>query len=399
MNEYPAAREAPDLVPARYADWREESPATRVKLPDGRPAWLVTRYDDVRNVLRNATLSSDTSAPACPRFGSAVEVPPLNTTLIALDGPAHSRLRRMLGPEFSVASVARLTPVVDRIVRESLDRLTAGRHTPDAPADLVEGFALPVASRLICHILGLSYEAHATFEQSTHVLSAGTSTAQQKLDAGATIVGLVTELVAQRLREPTDADLTGRLTGRYVATGELTEQEAVHNLTLLLGAGHHTSANMTSLSALSFMLHPSLARRFRDEPEVRPNLVEELLRHHTIVQLGLSRVAGTDIALGDTVIREGEGIVLSLQGANGDPRHFAGPGTLDPDRAEARYHLAFGFGPHTCIGQNVARVTIRSALSGLVQRLPGMRLAVPLEQLSFNDALDFHGLRRLPVHW
>ncbi|GLK99194.1 cytochrome P450 [Dactylosporangium matsuzakiense] len=399
MNGYPAARDAPHLMPQCYAHWREEGPLTRVELPDGRPAWLVTRHEDVRSVLRNPALSSDTSAPACPRFGSAVEVPPLNTTMIALDGPAHTRLRRMLGPEFSIAAVARLTPVVDRIVRESLDRLAAGPHSADAPADLVGGFTLPVASRLICHILGLGYEAHAIFERSTHVLSAGTSSAQQKLDAGATIVGLVGELVARRLRKPTDADLTGRLVASYVATGALSEDEAVHNLTLLLGAGHHTSANMTALSALSLMLDPALAQRFRDEPQLRANLVEELLRHHTIVQLGLSRVAGADIVVGDAVIHKGDGIVLSLQSANGDPRHFHDPGTLDPARAEARQHLAFGFGPHSCVGQNLARATIRSALSGLVHRLPGMRLAVPVEQLAFNDALDFHGLRALPIHW
>lgn len=394
MNDYPAGRKCPHHLPEQYASWREEAPATRVTLPGGHAAWLVTRYEDVRRLLRGTALSSDSTGPAYPRSGSAVEVPPLNRTMIGLDGQAHNRLRRMLGPEFSASAVARLGPRLDRIVAATLDRLAAGER----PADLVEGFALPVASRTICHLLGLGYDAHASFEHNTHVLTAGSSTPQQKVDAGAAIVGLVADLVRQRLRKHRD-DLAGRLTARWVATGELSEEEAVHNLALLLGAGHDTSANMIALGALSLLLDPALARRFRVEQGVRQNVVEELLRHHTIVQLGLARVATADIGLGDLTIRSGEGVVLSLQAANTDPRLFDDPGRLDPDRPNARQHLAFGFGPHTCLGHGLARATIRSALAGLLDRLPSLRLAEPVEALQFKDPMDFHGPRRLPVSW
>lgn len=394
MNEYPAARSCPHLPPEEYATWREESPATRVTLPDGRTAWLVTRYDDVRRLLRGTALSSDSTRTGYPRFGSAVEVPPLNRTMIGLDGPAHTRLRRMLGAEFSASAVARLQPQLDRIVGSTVDRLVAGPR----PADLVERFALPVASQTICRVIGLGYEAHAVFEHSTHTLTSGASTPEQKLDAGATIVGLVADLVRERLRRPGD-DLASRLATRWVASGQLSEEAAVHNLALILGAGHDTSANMIALGALTLVLDPALADRFRAEPAMRQNTVEEMLRFHSIVQLGLGRVATADIVLRDQVVRVGEGVVLSIPAANADPRRFADPDTLDPARAAARQHLAFGFGAHTCLGHGLARSTIRSALAGLFERLPRPRLAVPVAALRFKDPLDFYGPCQLPVSW
>lgn len=393
MNRYPADRSSPYHPPEQYTRWREAAPATRVVLPSGAEAWLVTRYDDVRRLLRHPALESDSTHPGYPRFGAAVEVPPLNRTLIGLDGPAHLRRRRMFAGAFSVPAVSRLEPRLTAIVDGCLDAIAAG----PAPADLVAQLALPVASRIICDLLGLTYQAHQVFEHSTHVLTDRASTDPQKAAAGAAIMALAGDLVRDRCRRPRD-DLASRVAIRHVATGELSGPEAGHNLALLLGAGHHTSANMIALAAMTLLREPAWGDRFRAEPHLRPNAVEELLRYLTIVQLGLARVATADLAVGGRPVRAGDGVVLSLLTANRDPRRFPDPDRLDPTRAGARHHLAFGFGPHLCLGHYLARQTIRIVLDRLFTRLPGLRLA-GTAQLHFTEATDFHGLHRLPVTW
>jgi cytochrome P450 len=385
-SSYPVGREEPLHPPAAYREWREAGPATRIVLPSGAEAWLVTRYDDVRRLLREPGLSSDATKSGYPRFGAAVETPPLNRTFIGVDAPEHGRLRRMVAAEFTVAATRRAGPMLEEVAGECVERFAAG----PAPQDLVHGYALPVASGVICRVLGVPYECHDEFEHLTAVLTDGDRSDADKVAAGRGITELLRGLVRQRAAEPRD-DLISRLVGGPVAAGELSELEAVHNLVLLLGAGHDTSASMIALGAYSLLADPGL--------RAKPVAVDELLRFHTIVQLGLARVATRDLDVGGQVIRAGDGVVLSLQAANRDPRRFPDPDRLDPDRANARQHLAFGFGAHQCIGHLLARDTLAVALPRLFHRLPGLRLAEPQEALPVTESMDFHGIRHLPVNW
>ncbi|KPI23468.1 cytochrome P450 [Actinobacteria bacterium OK074] len=373
-----------------YAHWRAEGTPRRVRLPNGRTAWLVTRYADARQVLRDARFSSNSSDPGYPAVGAAVEVPPLNTTFIGLDGAEHARVRRMFAPEFTPARVAALRPGIQRIVDERVDRMTAA----GPPADLVDTFALPVASQVICLLLGVPYAWHELFERETHVLTDGSATPARKAQAGGQLLGMLEELAALREKEPRD-DLTSRVVARHVRTGELTRWQAVLNLALLLGAGHDTSANMTALAVLALTAQgPWPAPGGIDEP-----LVDELLRHLTIVQLGICRVAVADVVVGGRQVRCGEGVIVSVQAANRDGAVFPDPGRLDPGRPGARRQLAFGHGVHQCLGQTLARAELRIALDTLAARLPGLRPAVPVEELSFKDGMDFYGLHAFPVTW
>jgi aminosugar N-oxygenase len=383
---YPVGRDEPLHPPAVYRRWRDAGPVTRIRLPSGQEAWLVTRYEDVRRLLRAAGLSSDATRDGYPRFGAAVETPPLNRTFIGVDEPEHGRLRRMVAAEFTPAATRRAGPMLEEVAEECVARFGAG----PAPQDLVHGYALPVASSVICRVLGVPYECHAEFEHLTAVLTDGERSDQDKLAAGRGITELLRGLVRQRAAEPGD-DLISRLTHGPVADGELTEEEAVHNLVLLLGAGHDTSASMIALGAYSLLTDPSLRRR--------PVAVDELLRFHTIVQLGIARVATEDLRVGGQVIRAGEGVVLSLQTANRDPDRFPDPDRIEKDRANARQHLAFGFGAHQCIGHRLARDTLAVALPKLFERLPGLRLAEPESVLPVTESMDFHSIRRLPVSW
>ena len=388
-SAYPVGRDEPLHPPGVYGAWREAGPVKRIVLPSGAEAWLVTRYDDVRRLLREPALSSDATRPGYPRFGAAVETPPLNRTFIGVDEPEHGRLRRMVAAEFTVAATRRAMPMIEEVAGECAGRFGAG----PSPQDLVHGYALPVASGVICRVLGVPYECHDEFEHLTAVLTDGEKSDQDKLAAGRGITELLRGLVRQRAAEPQD-DLISRLTTGPVATGELAEQEAIHNLVLLLGAGHDTSASMLALGAYSLLTAPVRKAELSDEA------VDELLRFHTIVQLGLARVATADVTAGGRVIRAGEGVVLSLQTANRDPARFADPDRLDLERANARQHLAFGFGPHQCIGHLLARATLAVALPRLFHRLPGLRLADGSEEtLPVTESMDFHGIRSLPVTW
>ncbi|MEV6635656.1 cytochrome P450 [Actinoplanes sp. NPDC051470] len=380
------SREEPLHPPAVYAAWREAGPATRIVLPSGAEAWLVTRYDDVRRLLKEPGLSSDATRPGYPRFGAAVETPPLNRTFIGVDEPEHGRLRRMVAAEFTVAATRLAGPMLEEVAAECAERFADGA----GPKDLVSGYALPVASGVICRVLGVPYECHDEFEHLTEVLTDGERSDEDKLAAGRGITELLRGLVRQRAAEPRD-DLISRLMTGPVAAGELTEPEAIHNLVLLLGAGHDTSASMLALGAYSLLTDPGLSRD--------PVASDELLRFHTIVQLGIARVATRDLRAGDQLIRAGEGVVLSLQTANRDPDRFPDPDRIDPDRPNARQHLAFGFGPHQCIGHLLARATLDVALPRLFHRLPGLRLSEHSQRLPVTESMDFHGIRQLHVTW
>ncbi|MFJ6198172.1 cytochrome P450 [Micromonospora sp. NPDC092111] len=394
LRPYPAVRAEPLQPPAEYARWRTEGPVTSIVLPSGLPAWLVTRYEDVRQLLRDPRLSSDSTRDGYPRFGAAVETEPLNRTFIGLDGAAHARLRRMLAAEFSAAAVRRMRPAIDAIADECADRMGRGPR----PADLVGAYALPVASRVICHVLGVPYDLHDEFEHLTEVLTDGRQGAAEKRRAAVAVTTMLRDLARDRAADPRD-DLVSRLMVGHVATGDLTEREAVDNLALLLGAGHDTSASMLGLGALSLLGDERERHRLATGGVLDRAAVDELLRFHSIIQLGVARVATADIAVGGQVIRAGEGVVLSLPAANHDPDRFAGPDALDLRRGNAHQHLAFGSGAHHCIGHLVARETLASALPRLLRRLPGLRPAVPVDELHFKESMDFHGIRTFPVSW
>ncbi|MEU8047991.1 cytochrome P450 [Micromonospora echinofusca] len=394
LRPYPAPRTEPLRPPPQYARWREEGPLTPVVLPSGVAAWLVTRYEDVRRLLRDPRLSSDSAREGYPRFGAAVETEPLNRTFIGSDGPAHARLRRMIAAEFSVAAVRRTRPTIDAIADGCADRMGRGPR----PADLVGAYALPVSSRVICHVLGVPYDLHERFEHLTEVLTDGRRDDEEKRRAGVAITDLLRDLVRDRATNPRD-DLVSRLMTEHVATGGLTEREAVDNVALLLGAGHDTSASMLALGALSLLGDERERRRLAAGGELDRTAVDELLRFHSIIQLGVARVATADVAVGGRVIRSGEGVVLSLPAANHDPARFAGPDALDLRRDNAHQHVAFGFGAHHCVGHLLARETLASALPRLLRRLPGLRPAVPVTGRHFKESMDFHGLRTFPVTW
>jgi cytochrome P450 len=377
--------------PPEFARWQREQPIRRVVVGDV-PAWLVTRYSDVRALLADPRLSCDRSRAGFPAARKN-DPPPPRGHLSAMDPPEHTELRRIIMRSALVNDVTALRPVIEQHANALLDKVT---RLPQ-PVDLVKQFALALPVRVICELFGVPYHDRRVFVHCANVITNLATNREQAATAYASLAEYLGNLIDAKEREPAD-DLLSELVKQHVHTGQITREQAVGLSLILLTAGHATTANQIALSVAVLLRHPDQAELLLHRPELLPDAVEELLRYLTIAHHGLRRVATADISVGGTVIRAGEGVVLALQAANRDPDVFADPDRVDLTR-RARRHVAFGHGAHRCAGQALARAELEIALSTLFRRLPELRLAIPFERIAFDDHGLLHGVPELPVLW
>jgi cytochrome P450 len=393
---FPLPRRCPFDPPAEYTELRDDHPVLRVRLPDGTPAWLVTRAADARAVLADPAMSADVTRPGFPAAFPAVRVLaslPTRPFFVRTDPPEHDEQRRLVIPEFTVRRVRAMRPGIQRVVDERIDALLAGAR----PADLVRELALPVPSLVICRLLGVPYEDHEFFEERARVpLAAGSGPAEIE-GAFHDLRAYLDDLVARKEADPAD-DLISGLVGRHLPAGRMTREDVVSTSMLLLLAGHGTTAQMISLSTVALLEDPDQLAALRADPGLLPGAVEELLRYLSIADRIPARVATRDTEVGGVRVRAGEGVLVSLALADRDPAVFTDPDTLDVGRGD-RHHLAFGYGVHQCLGQNLARLELEVVLGTLFERVPGLRLAVPADELPYLPPVGLHGLRELPVTW
>ncbi|AEW99131.1 cytochrome P450 monooxygenase CYP105S1 (plasmid) [Streptantibioticus cattleyicolor NRRL 8057 = DSM 46488] len=380
-----------------YARLREEAPVSRISFPGGGTGWLVTRYQDVRAMLADPRFSSrqGTTAPQVRPVPAALPEPPPGA-LLRLDEPEHRTYRRPVMRAFTVKQVTRLRPRIQRITDDHLDAM----ERDGGPVDLVAALALPVTSLVICELLGVSYADRGAFQGLAGRLLAVDISPEQSAQDRAALAAFMTDLVAAKRRDPGD-DLISALIAEADADPDspLTDHALTILGALLLIAGHETTANMISLGALTLLDHPDQLAAWRARPELADRAVEELLRYLTIIQFGLARVATEEVTLGGRTIRAGEMVVAALPSANRDPlMGLADPDRLDITRSPAP-HLAFGFGPHQCLGQQLARAELQITLGSLFARFPTLRTAVPTAELPFRDDMIIYGLHALPVTW
>ncbi|GAA3783282.1 cytochrome P450 [Streptomyces chiangmaiensis] len=397
VPDYPMPRAArcPFDPPPALDALQERAPISRVRLWDGSTPWLVTRYEDTRALLADPRISAESNLPHYPHMSPAQkERRRQSRTFITMDDPEHARLRRMVTAAFSIKQVEALRPAIQKIVEDLIDAMLAGPK----PVDLVQEFALPVPSLVICELLGVPYADHDFFQANSKILIKRTSTVEQGRVATQQLLDYLDRQIGVKLAHPAD-DLLTTLAER-VRAGELSRREAASMGMLLLIAGHETTANMIALGTLALLQHPDQLGRLResDDPKVVASAVEELLRYLTIVHSGRRRVALEDIEVGGVTIRAGEGVVLANDVANRDPDVFPAPDQLDLDR-NPRRHVAFGFGVHQCLGQPLARVELQVVYSTLYRRIPTLKLAVDLDEIPFKHDGNVYGVYELPVTW
>jgi cytochrome P450 len=378
--------------PEVYTTWRGAEPTVKVRCPTGMDAWLVTRYGDVRAVLADRTMSSRGASSVHVNPSGDPDPKPSPGSIIQLDGKQHSRLRKMVIAEFTVRRVAAMREYVQELVESHLDAMLAKPGT----ADLVRDFALPIPSLVICELLGVPYADRERFQHQSTVLVSTDATRDRQKQANDELCGYLAGLFADKQRNPQD-DLFSRLIARGEATGDpLTMEELVVLGLSLLVAGHETTANMIALSTLVLLEHPEQRDVVLQAPE---RAVEELLRYLSVVQFGVLRYATEDVQVGERAVKAGEWLVAALNSANRDEELFPGGDKLDFHRESPRPHVAFGFGAHQCIGQQLARVELQEALTRLFRRVPDLRLAVSREALAYKHNTLVYGVRELPIAW
>ncbi|MGI5348905.1 cytochrome P450 [Streptomyces sp. CA-250714] len=372
-----------------------QMPPARIRLLYGEgDCWLVTRYDDVRFVTSDPRFSRDIVGRPTPRMTR--HLIPLDRAVSFVDPPDHARVRAVVAPAFSRAGVERVRPWVESVVDGLVDDMLAA----GPPADLVRYVTSPFPLEVVGEVLGAPPEdrprlrdwADALFTRAAD--DAGLERAQQIKTAAR---AYFRRLAARRRRRPAD-DLMTRMV-EAVDAGRLDEEELLALATLIGLNGWHAVRNNVSNMVYLLLTRDELRERLLSAPELLPQAVEELLRwipHKNGV--GQPRIATEDVEVGGALIRRGEVVQVSYVAACRDPGRFSDPDTIDVDR-QGPPHLAFGHGPHHCVAPLLARMEAEVLLSTLLNRLPGLRLAVPREEVSWQQQVLIRGPVGLPVSW
>ncbi|MEV5505571.1 cytochrome P450 [Streptomyces orinoci] len=391
---YPMARQCPFAPPREVAGIQAGGGVPRVTIWNGTRPWLFTRYDDARVVLSDPRFSSDKGRPgyplSSPAAGSEVTTDP---TLLIMDNPDHDHYRRLVLSEFTVKRAEALRPVVRGFADHHIDRMLQGPR----PADLVTALALPVALAVICELLEVPYEDREFFRSRTHTMGSVEVTTETAAAARKELQDYLVSLVETRERRPGD-DFISRMAVRHVRTGTMTTGLLGAMCLLLVTAGHDTAANMMALGTLVLLEHPDQFAALARDPGAAAGATEELLRHLTIVQRGIRRIAIEDVEVNGHPVRAGEGVIAAINIANRDPAKFTSGDDFDITR-DSRHHLAFGYGIHQCLGQALARVELQEFYSALAGRVPTLRTAVPVEEIRFRSDMAVYGVHQLPVTW
>ncbi|AOT62557.1 Cytochrome P450 107B1 [Streptomyces rubrolavendulae] len=370
----------------------EEGPVTRIKLPNGSGwAWLLTRYDDVRSVTND------------PRFSRKLvvenDVTRLAPHFIPVDGavgfedpPDHTRLRRSVAPAFTTRGVERLRGRA----REMLDELVDGVLRDGPPADFTQRLLAPFPLAVVCELMGVPAQDRPRMHEWTNLILSSAQGAERSQRAKEEMCAYFAETMRRR-RGTGGEDVIGLLSAA-VAAGEITESESV-GLALLIQIGGEAVTNNTGNMLFILLTRPDLMDRLRADPAGRPRAIEELLRyipHRSAV--GLSRIALEDVTVAGTRIRAGEAVYVSYLAANRDPDVFPDPERIDFGRAP-NPHVAFGHGPHFCVGAMLARLESELLVDAMADRFPGLRLAVPAEDVPFRRGALIRGPESMPVTW
>ncbi|MFI0420013.1 cytochrome P450 [Spongiactinospora sp. 9N601] len=389
----PFGRPDPLLPPPDYARLRADAPVTRVLAPDGRAAWLVTSYDAVGTVL------------ADDRFGLAPPgVADTGGDTLFQDGPAHLRLRRLVSKAFSPRALAGLRPRAEEVATERVAALAAA----GPPADLAADLAAPLSITMIGEVLGIAigerdrFQGLADAAASVDFLFAGEDDdAQQAMAAAAraweALGGYAAELIAAKRERPGDDLLSSLIAVRDGDDGRLSDSELIAMVTTLVGAGYMSARNAITTGVLRLLCDGDRPLTAVAAAGRVDDTVEELLR----LQSGRTgepfpRYAHADVDLAGVTIGAGDLVLVRLEAANRDPARFAAPDRFEPGRGSS---LAFGHGPHYCLGAPLARVEFAAALTALAEGLPGLRLAVPPERIEWAGNATDTGPARLPVIW
>jgi cytochrome P450 len=386
-----------DVAPL-YEVLRREAPLVRVRTPAGDPAWLVTRYEEVRQLFADPRLGRSHPEPE-----SATKV----SDAAILSGPSgdydtekssHTRMRKLLTPAFSAKRMLRLAEHVRELVASCLDAMEAAHEaSPGEPVDLHHHLSFPLPVLVICELLGVPFDDRDYFHDlSDRVNRMDIGDGAEK--ARAELARYVARLADAKRKEPAEDVLTDLVQAQR-DDPTFTDGDLARLASGLLFAGHETTVSRIDVGTL--MLLTDLDRRdalAADSAGRVAETVEEILRLSAPGSLGILRYAHDDIEVGGQTIAKGDAVMISSASANRDPSVFDDPERFDPDR-KPNTHVTFGHGAHFCIGASLARTELRAVFSSLLVRFPKLRLAVPVDELAIRSDRVTGGVGEVPVMW
>jgi cytochrome P450 PksS len=393
----PAFRADPYPV---YARMRHTAPVYKMKASLGAEPYLITRYQDVVDALKDPRYSSDPKKNQQPGENrmKAWWMPRvfgiLQDSMITSDDPAHQRLRGLVHLAFTPKRIEHITGRIEQITHELLDH--AGRQNE---IDLVKEFALPLPLTIISDLMGVPEEERQPFYRAVspflESLAGSPLTMLAQYPNANRLLRFFQKMIALRRAEPQD-DLITALVQAEQAGDRLSEDELLSMIFLLLLAGHETTVNLISNGTLALLEFPDQLQLLHDNPAIIDRAIEELLRYGNPVENGTNRFLTEDVTLHGVTMPKASNLMLMLASANRDEEAFANADRLDLTRSPNR-HVAFGLGAHYCVGAPLARLEGKIAINALVQRYPNLKLTIPREQVPWRTAVAVRGVKALPV--
>jgi len=384
---------------SKHAHLRTATPVFPVTLtlPTQQCAWLVTRYDNVLNVLKDERFAKDRRNAMSPQqLKKAPWIPPmfkpLMQDLLGLDKPDHARLRALVHKAFSLRMIEGMRDGIQILAHELLDAAA-----PNGGMDLIADFALPLPLTMIGRILGVPAEDNYKFHRWTKTfVAAGTNRNLFVLvPTLMRFMGYLRKLIRERRTHPKD-DLITALVQAKEGSDQRSEDEVLAMIFLLLSAGHETTFNLIGSGSLALLEHPEALAKLRGEPALIRPAIEELLRFTCPVEMATERYACEEVTIAGTTIPRGELVLAVIGSANRDVAYFDNRDALDITRQNNKY-LAFGLSAHYCIGAPLAQLEGQIVISTLVQRILNLRLRVAPDQLRWRSSFILRGLEALPV--
>lgn len=372
-----------------YAKLRETEPVYRTLFPDGQHGWMITRYEDAVEALKDLRLIKDFSK----LMGGNMEHGSIFThNMLFSDPPDHKRLRGLVQQAFTPRMITEMRGRIQEITDELLEKIAGKDHV-----NLIDDFAFPLPIIVICEILGILAEDRDKFRLWSNSLIEGSGGEH----AGDIFLHMqqFTQYLGERLakvRANLGQDLISQLILAEDEGEKLTEKELYGVVSLLIIAGHETTVNLIGNTVLSLLEYPDQLELLKNNPHLIHTAIEESLRYNGPVEFSTSRWAREDFEFKGKQIKRGDLVVIALNSANHDPDQFKDPEVFDITR-EKSPHLAFGKGIHLCLGAPLARLEGEVAINSLLQRFPNIKLKVDKEKLEWRPGMIVRGVKELPL--
>ncbi|MEV0614661.1 cytochrome P450 [Nonomuraea sp. NPDC050404] len=396
---YPLPYDTALSAPAEWERLRAKCPVATVELPSGDHAKLLTRHEHVKGLLSDPRFArpgaGDNAARVSPEGTGGAAANGDMALAVPATGEGHQHWRRLVGKYFTAKRMAALRPGMVEIAERLIDDMVAS----GAPADLKAALGFPLPVYVICDMLGVPADDHHRFSRWSDMFLSTSRYSREETAQGLTeFTQYMSGHVAAKRATPTD-DLIGMLIGESEQEGQgLTDAQLVSTAMGLLVAGHETTANMIGKMMAMLLVDRTRYERLLAEPRLVRTAVEESLRFDANNGFGLRRYLTDDIEVEGETLPAGTTVLCSMSAGNRDENVFAGADDMDLGRSP-NPHLTFGAGPHSCLGQSLARTELQVVLETLLRRLPTLELAVPEQDLRRVEGLLVGGLREVPVRW